>query len=149
MTLKHINNVLNYLKKIIFYKTRNDVVLININELHHIENFSEKRVNWLSKKILNEKIWKVPLKVEKKYKLVMDGQHRMEVAKLIGLSRVPCILYSYDEVLVWSLRKGYKVSGNDIIENYKKNYIYPYKTAKHKFPYGEDVIIKYNIEDLI
>ena len=34
----------------------------------------------------------------------MDGQHRMEAAKIIGLKKVPCILYDYKKVDIYSLR---------------------------------------------
>ena len=58
-----------------------DIVYVNVDQLKHIEDFGRKRVDWLRKKILTEGEWTVPLKVEKDHFLVMDGQHRMEVAK--------------------------------------------------------------------
>ena len=64
---------------------------VNVDQLKHIEDFGRKRVDWLKNKILSEGIWTVPLKIEKKNFLVMDGQHRMEVAKLLNLKCVPCI----------------------------------------------------------
>lgn len=142
-------SVLNYLKKIIpFNFFRNTIVLIRVDKLKHIEGYSKKRVEWLKAKIQNERIWSVPLKIDKKYHLVMDGQHRMEVAKLLQLKYVPCILYSYDDVDVWSLRKEYKVNSEIIISNFKKNIIFPYKTAKHRFPYGSNLLSKYKINEL-
>jgi hypothetical protein len=75
--------------------------------------------------------------LERKYHLAMDGQHRMEVAKRLGLAVVPALLYRYDEVEVWSLRPDhYTVSGEEIIARALAGDIYPYKTAKHRFPCG-------------
>ena len=116
--------------------TSNDrkIALINVSKLKHIEGFSKKRVEWLKDKIVREGIWKVPLKIDSKYSLVMDGQHRMEVAKELNLKFVPCIEYAYDEVEVWSLRKNHIVNSGLIIEKSLNGDIYPYKTAKHSFP---------------
>jgi len=122
--------------------------LIQTKDLKHIEDYGKKRVKWLKDKILEEGIWKVPLKVEKDLNLVMDGQHRMEVAKEIGLSVVPCLVYSYKEVKVWSLRKSYEVNADLIVERVLNNNIYPYKTAKHAFPDGSDLTCEFTLEEL-
>ncbi len=124
------------------------VRLIKTEDLKHIEDYGKKRVKWLRDKILAEGVWKVPLKVEKDLNLVMDGQHRMEVAKEIGLSVVPCLLYSYDEVKVWSLRKNYEVNADLIIERVLNNNIYPYKTAKHAFPEGSELRCEFTLDEL-
>lgn len=116
-----------------------DIVKVNVDKLKHIEDFGRKRVDWLKNKILSEGVWTVPLKIEKKNFLVMDGQHRMEVAKLLNLKCVPCILYSYDEVKVWSLRDNYEVNADLITQRVFEDNIYPYKTAKHAFPDSGDL----------
>ena len=109
--------------------------MIDPKKLLHIEGFSKRRVAWLKKKVLSEKVWTKPLAIDKKHMLVMDGQHRMEVALALGLARVPCELFSYDEVEVWSLRpRSHDVSAEVLIERSLRGDIYPYKTAKHRFP---------------
>lgn len=112
------------------------VKLIDVNKLRHIEGFSKKRVRWLKKKILSEGSWRFPLRVERSHFLVMDGQHRMEVAIELGLKYVPCLLYDYSEVEVWSLRSNHLVTPELIIAKTLAQDIYPYKTAKHRFPDG-------------
>lgn len=118
------------------------------NNLRHIEGFSQKRVLWLKEKILKEGVWRVPLKIDDEYDLVMDGQHRMEVAKALNFSVVPCIRYNYSRVKVWSLRKSYKVTYQEIIKRSLSGEIYPYKTAKHEFPFGGDFLCEISIKDL-
>ena len=125
-----------------------EIRLIKTTDLKHIEDFGKKRVKWLREKILEEGVWKVPLKVEIDLNLVMDGQHRMEVAKEIGLSVVPCLVYSYEEVEVWSLRKNYEVNAELIIGRVLNNNIYPYKTAKHAFPDGSDLTCEFTLDEL-
>ena len=125
-----------------------EIKLIQTSQLKHIEDYGRKRVAWLKNKILQENLWTVPLKIEKDLHLVMDGQHRMEVAKEIGLLVVPCLIYSYEEVEVWSLRKNYEVNSKLIIQRVLDEDIYPYKTAKHKFPDGSDILCRYKLTEL-
>lgn len=112
----------------------NPVVLVPVASLSAIEGFGPKRAIWLQNKIVEENIWTVPLKVEKTKHLVMDGHHRFEVAKALGLKHVPAQMFSYDEVEVYSLREKITVTGDIILKNHEEGIIFPYKTAKHNFP---------------
>lgn len=127
---------------------RRGIVLVEVKKLRHIEGFSQKRVDWLRDKILRENFWIVPLKVDDEHDLVMDGQHRMEVAKSLELSVVPCVRYSYDEVDVWSLRGNHEVTPQLIIKKALFGDVYPYKTAKHSFPDSGDVLCRYELSEL-
>ena len=107
-----------------------------VNNLKHIENYDDERVSTLEKRILSVGTWEVPLIVDRKDYLVLDGQHRLEVSKKMGLKTVPVIYVDYDDVVVWSLRKEIKISSDlvrDKIVNQRE--IYPYKTVKHKFDF--------------
>ena len=110
------------------------VRLVDTDKLRAIEGHSKKRVKWLREKILSEGVWRRPLAVEKNHHLVLDGMHRLEVARSLNLATVPCLLFSYNEVEVWSLRKKYEVSREAVIQRVLRGDIYPYKTAKHGFP---------------
>jgi|TARA_B110000483_G_C18163137_1_gene530138 hypothetical protein len=125
-----------------------EIVLVKTDKLLHIEGYGIKKVEKLKNKIIIKGIWTVPLKVDKKNFLVMDGQHRMEVAKSIGLTLVPCILYSYKEVKVWSLRENHRVSKDSIVKRALSGNIYPFKTAMHLFPDSADLRCSYNLNDL-
>jgi hypothetical protein len=113
-----------------------EIHLIEVDRLIHIEGFSRKRVTLLANKIRHKGEWTRPVCLEREYYLVMDGQHRMEAAKQLGLRLIPAILFGYDEVEVWSLRPGkWSVSGEKIVRRALSGDIYPYKTAKHRFPF--------------
>ena len=129
-------------------KYQREIVLVEVKKLRHIEGFSQKRVDWLKDKILEENFWIVPLKVDDEHDLVMDGQHRMEAAKSLELSIVPCVRYSYGEVDVWSLRKNHEVTPELIIKKALYGDIYPFKTAKHRFPDSGDVLCSYELSEL-
>ena len=128
--------------------TIRQIYLVEVNKLRHIERFSQKRVQWLKEKIIREGVWTVPIKIDDQHNLVMDGQHRMEVAKSLGFKVVPCLKYSYQEVEVWSLRNNHEVTSELIIKKALSENIYPYKTAKHGFPDSEDARCEYEIIEL-
>jgi hypothetical protein len=110
------------------------VELISVDKLKPIEGHGKKRLKWLLSKILNENVWLSPLLVEKNHNLVLDGHHRLEVARLLGLKKVPVVLFAYDDVKLWSLRKNHVVNRQIVIEKANKGELFPYKTVKHEFP---------------
>jgi choline kinase len=111
------------------------IQLVSVDSLRHIEDFSRERVDWLLNKIKDEDIWKQPICIDRSIHAIMDGQHRMEAAKRLGLRNVPALLFDYSEVDVWTLRPGqYEVTVEEILSRASSGNIYPYKTAKHEFP---------------
>jgi hypothetical protein len=102
--------------------------------LRHIEGFSARRVAWLKRKVTNEGFWTKPVALDDKHHLVLDGQHRMEVALALGLKRVPAVKFRYASVEIWSLRPKYSFVWQDVVERALTGDIYPYKTVKHRFP---------------
>lgn len=109
------------------------IVDCDVSLLRGIEEFDQERVNVLESKIRKDGHWMVPVVAEVQHHLVLDGQHRLEVARRLGIKRIPVIFVRYDEVQVWTLRKEEKVSPNRVIARVNKGSIYPYKTVKHKF----------------
>ena len=105
-----------------------------ITDLSPIEEYDDARVKTLKDKIVSEGKWNVPIIVEKRG-LILDGQHRFQVAKILGLERIPSIMVSYDEVKVWTLRKEIKITKSNVIKKVKSGQVYPYKTVKHKFDF--------------
>lgn len=110
------------------------IKLIPTELLRHIEGYSKKRVAWLVEKIKTEACWTKPLCISEDHYLVMDGQHRMEAAKILGLPYVPCVVFNYHAVEIWSLRDNYHVDHETVINRAIHDNIYPYKTVKHRFP---------------
>tara|TARA_B100000424_G_C22627892_1_gene348348 strand:- start:50 stop:430 length:381 start_codon:yes stop_codon:yes gene_type:complete len=107
------------------------VYFLNPKKLNPIEDFDSNRVNWLKDKIKKEDIWTVPIAIAQEHNLVMDGHHRLQVALELNLQKIPCFIFSYNQIEPYSLREEEKVSSKIIIENFLKSKIFPYKTAKH------------------
>jgi hypothetical protein len=108
--------------------------MVPVDRLRPIEGHSRKRVRWLAEKITRENVWTRPLCVEERHLLVLDGMHRLHAARELGLAVVPCALYDYADVEVWSLRDNHVVTRERVVEGAISGNIYPYKTAKHRFP---------------
>jgi L-serine kinase (ADP) len=122
------------------------VELFDVSKLVHIEDYDKKAAKELEKKIKKDNRWTRPLCIDPDG-LVMDGQHRMEVALSMKLSKVPVIIYNYDEVPIYSLRDDEKVSHKKVKKKAKKGDIYPYKTVKHVFN-EDDLICDYALTEL-
>lgn len=101
--------------------------------LRHIEKFSARRVVWLRTKILREGLWIKPLALDLHHNLVLDGQHRMEVALSLGLKKVPVVRFDYPAVPLHSLREKHQFDWLDVTRRALSGDIYPYKTVKHNF----------------
>ena len=112
------------------------IELVPIDRLRHIEGFSKRRVKWLVQKIIAEGVWSKPVAIDADHDLVLDGQHRMEAAKILNLARVPAVRYPYADVEVWSLRPNHQFDWKRVTERALANEPYPYKTVKHRFPDG-------------
>jgi hypothetical protein len=123
------------------------VELIEVKKLKHIEGHSSARVELIKDRICAAGFWLRPIYVEKNYFLVLDGQHRMEAAKLLGLKYIPAQLFDYNEVEVWSLRAEEAVARDIVIERARSGDIYPYKTVKHRFE-NQVTKIKFSLNDL-
>lgn len=110
------------------------IELVDPTSLRHIEGFSARRVARLREKIVAEGRWVKPLALDDELNLVLDGQHRMEVALGLGLRRVPAVRFCYASVEVWSLRPAYSFTWREVVARVMTGEIYPYKTVKHRFP---------------
>ncbi len=120
---------------------------VAVERLRHIEGHSDDRVDWLADKIRTDGVWSKPLALDADHDLVLDGQHRMEVAKRLGLKWVPVVRYPYAELEIWSLRPGVSFDWRTVTRRALADDPYPYKTVKHRFPH-ELPSCAFDLEDL-
>lgn len=113
-----------------------EISLIPIENLKPIEDFIKERANQLFETISRSEYWIKPIVIENKHSLILDGHHRFDVAKRMGLKLIPVIIVDYQDIEIWSLRPEEKVSHEEVISRALGNNIYPNKTVKHKFPYS-------------
>lgn len=124
------------------------IVPVAVSDLVHIEGFSRKRVAWLIEKIKREGVWNKPLALDDAHHLVLDGQHRMEAAKALGLAWVPAIKFPYRDVEVWSLRKNHEFDWQLVTQRAIDRQPYPFKTVKHGFPVAAFPTCQFSLKEL-
>ncbi len=83
------------LSKIIPKNEAADIQLLDVNKLRPHECVDNEYIMQLHKEILKAGYWSSPIIVDKENYIVMDGHHRLEVAKKIKLNRIPCVILAY------------------------------------------------------
>ncbi|OMH33823.1 ParB N-terminal domain-containing protein [Motiliproteus sp. MSK22-1] len=110
------------------------LTLVPTGALNITEEYIPERVLWLVEKIRREKVWSTPVTLEKNSLAIMDGHHRAEAAKRLGLPFIPCLLLDYSQVEVQSRIDNVVVTPERIIQRAVKGVPYPAKTTQHIFP---------------
>lgn len=101
------------------------------DQLIPTEEIDPNRVADLEAQILQAGYWTTPIMVEKDELLVMDGHHRLSVAKRLQLSTVPVFMLSYDLVRVEGWRSGEIITPEKIFAMARSGGKFPLKTTRH------------------
>ena len=109
------------------------ITFLNPYDIKETEHHLPEKLPALKEKILSEGIWRVPITVEKSSLVVMDGHHRLQTAKSLGLSLIPCIMLGYESVIVESRRPDILVTPEEIIRRGLAGDLYPAKSTRHIF----------------
>jgi hypothetical protein len=109
--------------------------LVPIEILHPHESVLNDIVDYIMRDLLSTGFLKYPIVVDARTLVVLDGHHRLEVLKSLGLRYIPAFLIDYaeDYVTVYPLRKEIPVSKTLIIDTALRNSLYPPKTSKHVY----------------
>jgi len=111
----------------------NDIVFIELEELREHEEIRPGYLEELKNEILSDGILKMPIAVDKKNYIILDGHHRLHALKKIGCKRIPVILFDYQspEIEVLPQREGETVTKEMIIQTALADKRMPPKTSKH------------------
>jgi len=109
------------------------VALIPIHILKEHEEINEEHFRELLKTIVNDKVLKMPILVDFKTLIILDGHHKVAVLKALEAKVTPAFLadYSSNNVQVSSWRNGFKVDKNLVIKAGLSGVKLPFKTSKH------------------
>ena len=110
-----------------------DIVFIELEELKEHEEIRPDYLEELKNEILSDGILKMPIAVDKKTYIILDGHHRLHALKKIGCKRIPVILFDYQspEIEVLPHREGETVTKEMIIRTALAGRRMPPKTSKH------------------
>ena len=99
------------------------------------EEVDVDHVRQLAEQVRMSGHWLAPLPVEAASGLVMDGNHRLQVARLLGLRRLPCIPLRYDDrrLCVQCWKTGRPFSLDELQAIVTVSALLPYKTTRHAF----------------
>jgi hypothetical protein len=111
------------------------IVLRPLCDVLQSEQVDPANVKMLSESIIRAGYWREPIIVERSKGIVMDGNHRLNVALQLGLKRVPCIQLDYADPRVrvrhWQTGLAFEVAR--IFTTIARGEIFPYKTTRHAF----------------
>jgi hypothetical protein len=110
-----------------------DIVFIELEALKEHEEIRPDYLEELKNEILSDGILKMPIAVDKKTYIILDGHHRLHALKKIGCKRIPVILFDYQspEIEVLPHREGETVNKQMIIQTALAGRRMPPKTSKH------------------
>ena len=110
-----------------------NVCLIDLEELKEHEEIRPDYLEELKNEILSDGILKMPIAVDKKTYIILDGHHRLHALKKIGCKRIPVILFDYQstEIEVLPHREGETITKEMIIRTASAGRRMPPKTSKH------------------
>src|SRR6478752_1779855 len=99
------------------------------------EEVDAAHVRRLAEEVRRSGQWLAPLPVEEDTGLVMDGNHRLQVARLLGLRRLPCVPLRYGDqrlrVRCWKTGRPFSLA--ELQEIVAIPTVLPYKTTRHAF----------------
>lgn len=110
-----------------------NVTLVNPNTVYPTEQIDLDYKNKLLEIIKSSNMWKHPIVIHKEYQFVMDGHHRLKVAKALQLHSIPAVMMDYSNVGLESWRDDWDVTEELIISKFHKGELFPIKTTKHIF----------------
>ncbi len=110
-----------------------NICFIELEELKEHEEIRPDYLEELKNEILSDGILKMPIAVDKKTYIILDGHHRLHALKKIGCKRIPVILFDYQspEIEVLPHREGETITKEMIIQTALKGRKMPPKTSKH------------------
>lgn len=112
-----------------------EIALAPVEFIRQSEQVDVHNVQHLCETITRKGHWLEPIVVEKSQGIVMDGNHRLNVARQLGLKRIPCILLEYDDPRVrvhhWTTGDAFEVE--HIYKTIARGELFPYKTTRHRF----------------
>jgi len=114
------------------------VSLIDLSKLKEHEKIDKNHLTKIKHLIENSGVFKEPIIVDKNNLVILDGHHRFNSCKQLGLTKIPCITVDYMndlKIKVVTRQKEFKINKEIVINMGLSNKVFPAKTTKHYIPY--------------
>ncbi|MBI3659798.1 ParB N-terminal domain-containing protein [Candidatus Acetothermia bacterium] len=108
---------------------------ISVEQLRGHEETDPHRYEEVLKIIQDYGKLDVPIIVDSRSYVILDGHHRFKAYKELGLKLIPCVLVDYfsEHVQLFSRRSDIPVSKEEVINRALRGDLYPPKTTRHVF----------------
>jgi len=109
------------------------VVFFEIEELKEHEEIRPDYLEALKNEILADGILKMPICIDKKTCIILDGHHRLHALKRLGCRKIPVVLVDYQspEIKVIPWREDEMITKEKVIDTALSGKRMPSKTSKH------------------
>lgn len=112
------------------------IKIVNIDRLKQHEQIRKGHLKNLMKRIEADGHIKNPIIVDKNTMIILDGHHRYNAMKQLGLKASPVCLcdYNNDEITVSSWKKNKTVTKDDVVRAGLTGKLLTPKTSRHYIP---------------
>ena len=113
-----------------------ELALIEVSKLRPHEETTEGRVRQIKKALEDTGILWFPILVDKESLTIIDGHHRTECFKRMGLRKIRARLVDYSNpgIKVETRRPEIEISKKIVVEKALAGEVFPHKTTRHKYP---------------
>ena len=114
------------------------VSIIDLSKLKEHEKIDKKHLIKIKHLIEKSGVFKEPIIVDKDNLVILDGHHRFNSCKQLGLAKIPCITVDYlndQKIRVVARQNMFKVNKKIVINMGLSKNVFPAKTTKHYIPY--------------
>lgn len=119
---------------------------VDVNDLNEHEEINLNRVREVYD-IIQTNMSVHPILVDNDSKVILDGHHRYNALRKIGVSRIPVFFIDYGSkyVMLDSWRIDLKVTKDEVIKMGKSNDLFPPKTSRHTIKGIPDIQIAIDV----
>jgi L-serine kinase (ADP) len=113
-----------------------DVQKIPLSKLRPHEEFTEGRLRALMKALKKTGVQWFPILVDKKDFIILDGHHRTEAFRRMGMKTIAAKLVDYDspDIEVFPRRDDIPITKDIVRRKALSGSVFPHKTTKHTYP---------------
>ncbi|EAM8615762.1 transcriptional regulator [Salmonella enterica] len=112
------------------------VKLLPLTQIRPSEEVNRQHVAWLADEITRCQRWTTAVPVDRHTGIIMDGNHRYQAARQLGLHCIPCVMLDYtdERVSVCQWCSGEAFCPDEIVQRILvEGALFPYKTTRHQF----------------
>lgn len=113
-----------------------EVKTVSISRLRPHEQFTEGRLQALLQSLKGTGVLWFPILVDDTDYIILDGHHRVESFRRMGLSKILCRLVDYDspKIKVYPRRKDIPITKDIVRAKARAGGVFPHKTTRHVYP---------------